>query len=53
MNAVRFLTDHLQGDAYFRTDHAGQNLERTRRQRELAESLLDHLGEARAIVAGV
>jgi hypothetical protein len=29
---IRFLTDHLNGDSYFRIHHAGHNLERARTQ---------------------
>ena len=29
-NAVRFLTDHLQGDTYYRVEEPGRNLERAR-----------------------
>ncbi len=39
--AARFLTDHLQGDVYFRIDRPGQNLDRTRTQLALLESLID------------
>lgn len=37
--AVRFLTDHLQGDTYYRIDRPGQNLRRARSQFALLESL--------------
>ena len=37
--AVRFLTDHLAGDEYFRVANAGHNLVRTRSQMALLESL--------------
>jgi aminoglycoside phosphotransferase (APT) family kinase protein len=37
--AVRFLTDHLCGDAYFRVAHPGQNLERCRVQLALLASM--------------
>lgn len=37
--AVRFLTDHLQGDMYYRIHHAGHNLQRCRAQLTLVESL--------------
>ena len=37
MLGTRFLTDHLQGDVYFRTDSPGQNLQRAREQFELFE----------------
>ncbi len=32
MLGVRFLTDHFEGDRYFRVDYRGQNLERARSQ---------------------
>lgn len=38
-NGVRFLTDYLCGDAYFRVHHAAQNLDRARAQLTLAENL--------------
>ena len=37
--AVRFLTDHLEGDVYFRVAHPGQNLERCRLQLALLASM--------------
>jgi hypothetical protein len=37
--AVRFLTDYLRGDVYYRTTRAGQNLDRTRSQLALLESM--------------
>lgn len=40
MQAVRFLTDYLKGDVYYRTEHPEQNLYRTRNQLGLLESLL-------------
>lgn len=33
--ALRFLTDHLEGDRYFRVDYRGQNLEKARTQLDL------------------
>ena len=38
--AARFLTDHLQGDVYFRVDGPGHNLRRARNQIRLLELLL-------------
>ena len=32
MQALRFLTDHLNGDKYYQIEHKDQNLERARRQ---------------------
>lgn len=39
MLGVRFLTDHLLGDRYFRVSHAGENLSRARTQFELVRLL--------------
>lgn len=39
MLGVRFLTDHLQGDGYFRVGFRGQNLERAREQFNLVTRL--------------
>lgn len=36
---VRFLTDHLEGDRYFRVHHCGQNLDRARCQFALVRSM--------------
>jgi len=37
--AIRFLTDHLIGDKYFRTEYAGHNLDRARNQLHLLKSM--------------
>jgi len=49
--AVRFLTDYVEGDVYFRVERPEQNLERCRVQFALLESLLDREGDLRRIVA--
>lgn len=41
MLGVRFLTDHLQDDVYFKVDRRGDNLTRARQQFSLFEDLLD------------
>lgn len=38
--AVRFLTDYISGDKYFKTKYPGHNLERARNQIALAEDVL-------------
>jgi len=38
-NAIRFLTDHLSGDVYFRTHRKAQNLDRARAQLRRVELL--------------
>lgn len=43
MQALRFLADHLNGDVYYRTDHAGQNLERALNQFTLLQELEAYL----------
>lgn len=48
--AVRFLTDHLDGDVYFRVERPGQNLDRCRVQLALLESLLARDGDLRRMV---
>jgi Ser/Thr protein kinase RdoA (MazF antagonist) len=50
-NAVRFLTDHLEGDVYFRTRRPSHNLDRCRAQLRLLAHMLDTLGDADRIVA--
>lgn len=37
--ALRFLTDFLQGDTYYKTGHPGHNLQRTRAQLALLRSM--------------
>ncbi|MGK6352964.1 phosphotransferase enzyme family protein [Parapedobacter sp. DT-150] len=50
MQAVRFLTDFLEGDHYYKIQHADHNLQRTRAQRRLVEQLEEHESELRAII---
>jgi Phosphotransferase enzyme family len=52
-NAVRFLTDHLDGDVYYRVDRPGHNARRARAQLRLAELMVDELGTLRAVIAAV
>ena len=48
--AIRFLTDYLDGDTYFATEHPGHNLERTRAQLALLASLERQKHAFRAMV---
>ena len=50
-NGVRFLTDHLDGDRYFRVARPGHNLDRARAQLRLAERMLGAERELRAVFA--
>ncbi len=48
--AVRFLTDHLEGDRYYRVARPGHNLMRARTQLRLYESLTERDGELQEII---
>ncbi len=47
---IRFLTDHLAGDVYFRIHRPCQNLDRCRTQLKLVESIETQEAEMQAIV---
>lgn len=49
-NAIRFLTDHLSGDVYFRTHREAQNLDRARTQLRRVELLEAERDAIRKIV---
>jgi aminoglycoside phosphotransferase (APT) family kinase protein len=49
--AVRFLTDYLAGDVYFRTFRPGQNRDRCRAQIRLLASMLEQRAALDAVVA--
>jgi len=48
---TRFLTDYLKGDVYFKIHKDGHNLDRTRSQIALAESIESQFSEMEALVA--
>ena len=48
--AVRFLTDYLYGDTYFKTSYEGHNLVRTRAQIKLVSSMEEHWDEMQKIL---
>ena len=52
-NAVRYLTDHLDGDRYFAVDHPGHNLVRARAQLRLTEDLVEAQPELAAALDAV
>jgi hypothetical protein len=52
-SGLRFLTDHLAGDPYFRVRRAGQNLDRCRAQFALLRSFTACEGELREAAARV
>ena len=47
---IRFLTDYLDGDVYFRTHYEGQNLVRARNQFKLVYEIEQHMDEMNDIV---
>ena len=47
---IRFLTDYLEGDHYFRTHREGQNLDRCRTQFKLVQDMEEHWAEMAEIV---
>ena len=47
---MRFLTDYLEGDHYFKTHRPGQNLDRCRTQFKLVRDMEAHWSEMAAIV---
>lgn len=50
---MRFLTDHLNGDTYFKVSEPGQNLSRALTQFRLVESLEAQEADLRTVVAGL
>jgi hypothetical protein len=47
---IRFLTDHLEGDKYFKTHFTGHNLQRARAQFQLLKKLEDNYTQLQDIV---
>ncbi|WP_374951206.1 phosphotransferase enzyme family protein [Mucilaginibacter sp.] len=50
IQAVRFLTDHLSGDIYFKVHQAGHNLQRARAQLQLVRKLEESEPQLQAII---
>lgn len=50
---IRFLTDYLSGDVYFRTHRPGQNLDRCRAQFQMVRSMEEQAAAMAAIVRGM
>ncbi len=50
---VRFLTDYLQGDTYFKIDRPQHNLDRCRTQFKLVESIEAQRAEMEALIASL
>ena len=47
---MRFLTDHINGDTYFRIHREGHNLDRARTQIKLVQDMEKSLDKMKAIV---
>lgn len=50
---VRFLTDYLAGDTYFRTSRAGQNLDRCRTHVKLVQDMEQKWDEMNGVIASL
>ena len=50
---IRFLTDHLNGDTYFRVHREGQNLDRARVQFKLVESMMEQEEAMKSVIAAL
>ena len=46
---IRFLTDYLEGDHYFRIHREGQNLDRCRTQFKLVEDMEKQMDEMKKV----
>ena len=47
---MRFLTDYLEGDVYFKIRREGHNLDRCRTQMKMVERMEENIGAMNAIV---
>lgn len=52
-DGIRFLTDYLNGDTYYKTDYEGQNLDRARTQLKLAEDMFEKLPQIKNILKNI
>lgn len=50
---MRFLTDYLEGDVYFKTHREGHNLDRARNQFALVRDMEKKLDEMKAIISSI
>lgn len=49
--ALRFLTDYLNGDVYYRTSRPGQNLDRARTQIKMVRQMEEKYGQMQAAIS--
>lgn len=50
---LRFLTDYLEGDTYFKTHREGQNIDRCRKQFKMVRSMEEQMDAMQKIVEGI
>lgn len=50
---IRFLTDYLEGDLYFKTNREGQNLDRTRTQFKLVTDMENNIDTMNNIIKSI
>jgi hypothetical protein len=50
---LRFLTDYLQGDTYFKTHREGQNIDRCRKQFKMVQSMEEQMEEMETFVSNL
>lgn len=53
MQAVRFLTDYINGDTYYKISYPGHNLVRTRAQLQLLIKIEEKMPEIRTIISAL
>ena len=53
MQAVRFLTDYLNGDTYYKTAYPEHNLVRTKAQFKLLQSIESHKSEMEEFINSI
>ena len=50
---MRFLTDYLNGDTYFRTDYPEHNLDRAKNQMKLVQDMEQKMDRMEEIIKGI
>ena len=47
---IRFLTDHLKGDVYFKIHREGHNLDRARTQFKMVAEIEQRMGDMESVI---
>ena len=53
MQAVRFLTDHINGDTYYKISYPGHNLVRTKAQLQLLRKIEEKMPDIRSFISAL